>query len=53
MTALVLLALGWLVLGVVCVWRWRRARVRVVRVGGGWLVAAHTPANSDGRGAGG
>lgn len=38
MIDLVLLVLGWLALGVACAWWWRRARVRVVRVGGGWLL---------------
>jgi len=53
MISLLLLALCWLAFGIVCAWRWRRARVRAMRVGGGWLVAAHNHANSDKRGAGG
>lgn len=53
MISLLLPALCWLAFGVVCALWWRRARVRVMRGGGGWLVAAHTPTNSDKRGAGG
>ena len=52
MIALALLALAWLAFGTLCALWWRRALVRVGRVGGGWLVAAHNHANSDGRGAG-